>query len=91
MSSGPSLLCSSANGRSRMRLVDLLAGFNIRKTPRQLRLCESLSLGEKRLVAVIQYGGQRFLVGGGPQSVNLLARLGKVNKLADEATESRKE
>ena len=47
------------------------------KAPRRLRLCESLSLGEKRVVAVIQFEGQQFLVGGSAHSVNLLARLGE--------------
>jgi len=57
------------------RLWDSLPALRIRRTPHQLRLCESLSLGEKRLVAVIQYQGQRFLVGAGAQSVQLLSRL----------------
>jgi flagellar biogenesis protein FliO len=42
-----------------------------------LRLCETLSLGEKRFVAVIQFETQQFLVGGSARSVNLLARLGE--------------
>jgi flagellar biogenesis protein FliO len=52
-----------------------LSTLRVRRIPHQLRLCESLSLGEKRLIAVIQYEGQRFLVGAGAQSVNLLSRL----------------
>jgi len=54
-----------------------LSGVRIGKTPRRLRLCESLSLGEKRFVAVIEFETERFLVGGGAASVNLLARLGE--------------
>lgn len=54
-----------------------LAGIAVRRTPRRLRLCETLVLGEKRFVAVIEFEGQRFLVGGGAASVNLLARLGE--------------
>lgn len=42
---------------------------------RELRLCESVSLGEKRFVAVIEVGAQRFLIGGTNQSVTLLGRL----------------
>ena len=57
------------------RLWDSLPVLRVGRVPRQLRLCESLSLGEKRLVAVIQYQGQRFLVGAGTQSVSLLSRL----------------
>lgn len=52
-----------------------LARLRVRRMSRQLRLCESLSLGEKRVVAVIEYEGQRFLIGAGAQSVNLLCRL----------------
>jgi len=42
-----------------------------------LRVCEVASLGEKRFVAVVQYGRGRFLVGGGAGSVSLLSRLGR--------------
>ncbi len=54
-----------------------LPALRVGKAPRQLRLCESVSLGEKRVVAVIQYESQRFLIGGSAHSVNLLARLGE--------------
>lgn len=43
---------------------------------RTLRLCESLSLGDKRIVAVIECGDQRYLLGATPQSVSLLQALG---------------
>jgi uncharacterized protein YjbI with pentapeptide repeats len=42
---------------------------------RRLRLCESLPLGERRFVAVVQFERSRFLVGGTPGSLVLLARL----------------
>jgi hypothetical protein len=42
---------------------------------RKLRLCESVQLGEKRFVAVIQADGQRFLIGGTSTSVSVLATL----------------
>jgi len=59
------------------RTLGALAAIRVRKAPRRLRLCESLTLGEKRFVAVIQFDSQQFLVGGGAASVNLLARLGE--------------
>lgn len=59
------------------RIWNALPGIRVGKAPRRLRLCESLSLGEKRVVAVIQFEGQQFLVGGSAHSVNLLARLGE--------------
>ncbi len=54
---------------------------------RRLRLCESLSLGEKRFVAVVQFETQQFLIGGGPASVSLLARLGETGDFSEVLTE----
>src|SRR5271157_739402 len=45
-----------------------------RKT-RRLRVCETLSLGERRFLAVIEFDRQEFLVGGTGSSLELLARL----------------
>lgn len=46
-----------------------------RRAPRRLRLCESLPLGERRFVAVVEFEQARFLVGGTPSSLVLLSRL----------------
>jgi flagellar biogenesis protein FliO len=46
-----------------------------RRTPRSLVLRETLSLGEKRFVALIECDGRRFLIGGSGQSINLLSNL----------------
>jgi len=51
-----------------------LPGMSLRE-PRRLRLCESLSLGERRFVAVIEYEHKRFLVGGTSASLALLTPL----------------
>jgi len=59
----------------------LRAGLAAR--PRSLALRESLSLGERRFVAVIECDGQRFLVGGGSQNVQLIARLDAADTHAD--------
>lgn len=48
-----------------------------RRAPRRLHLCENLPLGERRFVAVVEFEQQRFLVGGTPSSLVLLARLGE--------------
>jgi flagellar biogenesis protein FliO len=45
-----------------------------RKT-RRLRVRESLSLGERRFLAVVEFDSQEFLVGGTGSSLALLARL----------------
>ena len=42
---------------------------------RRLRVCETLSLGERRFLAVIEFDRQEFLVGGSGNSLALLARL----------------
>lgn len=46
-----------------------------RKSPMCLRLRESLPLGERRFVAVVEFERARFLVGGTPSSLVLLSRL----------------
>lgn len=42
---------------------------------RTLILRESLGLGERRFVAVIECDGRRFLIGGGKESVQLISAL----------------
>ena len=46
-----------------------------RKPGRRLRLLESLPLGERRFVAVVEFERSRFLLGGTPASLVLLAPL----------------
>ncbi len=50
-------------------------GLQRRQSARRLRLSETLSLGEKRFLAVVQFQQQEFLVGGTGSSIALLARL----------------
>lgn len=50
---------------------------------KQLRVAETVSLGEKRFVAIIHADGQKYLVGGGVSGVSLLAQLGKLPEIAD--------
>ncbi len=45
------------------------------REPKRLRLCETLSLGNRGYVAVVRYRDQQFLVGGTGSSVALLAEL----------------
>jgi flagellar biogenesis protein FliO len=42
---------------------------------RRLRVRETLSLGDKRFLAVVEFDRQEFLVGGSGNSLTLLARL----------------
>jgi len=50
-------------------------GLDRRRSARRLRLSETLSLGEKRFLAVVQFQQQEFLVGGTGSSIALLAKL----------------
>ncbi len=59
---------AGAWSRARRQLVS-------RQTKKRLRVCETVSLGEKRFVAVIEVDRQQFLVGGAASSVATLARL----------------
>jgi flagellar biogenesis protein FliO len=70
-----------------LRLWRAVPAMRISKAPKRLRLCESVSLGEKRVVAVIQYETQKFLVGGSASSVSLLARLGEDHDFSELMTE----
>ena len=58
-----------------------------RKRERRLRLCETVSLGEKRFLALVEVGHQEFLVGGAGGSVALLKEL---SSAADTASGPRK-
>ena len=50
-----------------------------RRPEKRLQLCESLPLGERRFVAVVEFERARFLVGGTATSLVLLSRLGRKN------------
>ncbi len=47
-------------------------------TSRRLRVAETISLGDKRFVSILQVDGAQFLIGGSATSVQLLACLDKV-------------
>ena len=53
------------------------------RTKKRLRVCESVSLGEKRVVAVIQIDGEQFLVGGSANSVSTLAHLKRSQEFSE--------
>lgn len=59
-----------------------------RRSPKSLRLCASLPLGERRFVAVVEFEQARFLVGGTSSSLVLLSRLRDCGSGAEEEIES---
>lgn len=56
---------------------------------RGLRLCESLSLGDKRILAIIECDHQRFLVAATPQNISLLQFLGPAQTEETRGTSTR--
>ena len=58
------------------------------RTPKSLRLCASLPLGERRFVAVVEFERARFLVGGTSSSLVLLSQLRDCGAGAEEEMES---
>ncbi len=52
---------------------------------RRLRLCEMLSLGEKRFIAVVEYGQETFLLAGTPQNISLLKKFDGNSQEIEEA------
>lgn len=48
----------------------------LREVPsKQMHMIETLQLGGKRQVTLISYAGARFLVGGGPESVETIIQV----------------
>jgi flagellar biogenesis protein FliO len=56
-------------------IARVLKRFSSARPLRHLRLAETVSLGEKRFVAVVQFERERFLIGGTANAVALLATL----------------
>jgi hypothetical protein len=54
-----------------------------RVNSRRLHVAESISLGEKRFVAVVQIDGQQYLIGGGGSNIALLAQLNGTESFCD--------
>jgi len=62
--------------KSFWRMCRAALGRSLGSRPlRRLRLCETLSLGERRFLAIVECENQRFLVGGTAASVALLSTL----------------
>jgi len=57
------------------RLRALWSHVTIRRRDRSLRIAETVSLGDKRFVAILEFERQRFLIGITSQSVSLLQAL----------------
>jgi flagellar biosynthetic protein FliO len=58
--------------------------FNKQSGERNLRVIETLSMGDRRSISVIEVAGSRLLVGNTPQQINLLAALPDALSLVSE-------
>ena len=71
------------------RIFSFLGRFvalaSVGRRERRLRLCEMLALGDKRFVAVVEYGQEKFLLAGTPQNISLLQHLPRDGKETNEA------
>jgi len=59
-----------------------------RQTRKRLRVCETVALGEKRLVALVEVDGEQFLLGGASGALTTIARLERSQPIS-EALEPR--
>ncbi len=66
---------SAALSRLTAAVRGVLRRVKVRRRARSLRVCETLSLGERRLLLVVQFEQRRFLIGATNQSISLLERL----------------
>jgi flagellar biogenesis protein FliO len=53
-------------------VINLLRSIKIQRRARSMRICETLPLGEKRFLAIVQIEQQRFLIAATNQSISLL-------------------
>jgi len=58
-------------------------------TSRRMRLKETISIGEKRCISIVQVDGTHFLIGSSPASVQLIAVLDKPQEPAFTSVERR--
>ncbi len=49
-----------------------LRRVKIRRKPHALRLAETLGLGERRMLAIVEWNGRQLLIGVTPQQITLL-------------------
>lgn len=69
-----------------LRVWKWLQKQNAFSTKKQLRVSDTVSLGEKRFIALVHVEGQKFLIGGGASGVSLLAELNNEVELDTDST-----
>ena len=69
-------------------LTRLLRSVKIRRTVHTLHLCETLPLGERRMLAVVQWEGERYLLAATANSFSVLDRKDCTRRAAGLAQDS---
>lgn len=80
---------SAVISRLLIAVRNTLRKVKVRRQKRSLRLCETLPLGERRFLMVVQFERRRFLIGATNQSISLLDRLDDRGHPTEELKESR--
>ena len=62
--------------------------FNKPASEKSVKLIETLSMGDKRSIVLIEVANNRFLVGSTPQQINLLAALPEALSVSSEPDEA---
>ena len=57
-------------------------------TGNNLKIVESLGMGDRRSIALVEVGGKRFLIGSTPQQINMLTALPEHISLVDESNDA---
>jgi flagellar biogenesis protein FliO len=57
------------------RIRSMFSSVRIERRTRRLKLCETLSLGDKRLIALVECENRRFLIAATGQNISLLETL----------------
>ncbi len=68
--------------RLRKAMARWMRKVTLSRPVRRLQVLETVSLGEKRLIAVVQFEQQRFLVGASGPSMSLLSSLEQNTRFA---------
>lgn len=78
-------ICSAVESLLRKSL-SAAAKMRRRTHAKKLRVTDTVPLGERRFVAVVQFEKERFLIGGCSGAISLLANLHPENAAADFKT-----
>jgi len=56
------------------RVLAAIRSIRVTRRTKSLRICETLALGERRQIVVVEWETRRYLIGATPQGLSLLDR-----------------